>query len=74
MSLHLVTTDSDQQVSVSLDIGKVPFPHEFGGKYVITVQVCPVNDLRDAEVISRQLVDAINSRLGLRLQKQEANR
>jgi hypothetical protein len=65
----LFDTSSDQQCSISLDIGIIP-PGTIGtGKHIITIQAWPLPDRKSAQVTADALVEAINARLGVKLRK-----
>jgi hypothetical protein len=61
-------TPSDAAVSISLDIGIIPAGYPGAGKYVITIQAHPLPTRREADVIAAALREAINSRLGIRME------
>jgi hypothetical protein len=63
----LFDTPSDQQVSISLDIGIIPRGYPGQGKFVITIQAHPLPDRRTANTIAEALKEAINARLGVKM-------
>ena len=66
-------TPATQQVSISLDIGVIPYGYPNAGKYVITIQAHPLPTLKEADVIAAALREAINSRLGIRMEATGVN-
>jgi hypothetical protein len=67
----LFDTPTDQQVSVSLDIGIIPPGYPGAGKFVITIQAHPLPTRKQADQIAAALREAINARLGIRMDKQQ---
>lgn len=66
----MFTTDPDQQVSVSLDVGEIARPHPDHGKWIVTIQVYPMETRRGAQAIATAIREAISSRLNIRLEEQ----
>lgn len=64
-------TPATQDVSISLDVGIIPTGYPGAGKFIVTIQAHPFAKQKDAQVIADALRDAINSRLGIRMEKQE---
>jgi hypothetical protein len=67
----LYDTDSDQRVSVSLDIGQIPAGYPGVGQYVVTIQVHPIPQLNWAQDVAANLKQAIEGKLGVRLNVME---
>lgn len=63
-------TNKNQQVSVSLDIGKVPAGYPGAGQYIITIQAWPIPNQREADIIAKAMREAIGSRLQISLERQ----
>jgi len=68
----LFDTPKDQQVSVSLDISIVPPGYPGAGKYIITIQAWPLPTKRNAEIIAQAMREAIGSRLGITMERQQS--
>lgn len=64
--------DPKPQKTVSLDIGLIPDGFPGAGEYVVTLQVHPFPAEKDAEDVANAVRDAINSKLGVLLLKQNA--
>jgi hypothetical protein len=63
-------TPKDQEVSVSMDIGIVPPGYPGAGKHVITVQLWPIANIKEAEILARAVREALQSRLGVTMERQ----
>ena len=63
-------TPKDQQVSVSLDVGIVPDGYPGAGQYIITAQLWPIPSRSQAEEIEKAVREALQSRLGIKMEKQ----
>lgn len=63
-------TPKDSQVSVSADIGIVPAGYPGAGKFIITCQLWPIPDRKEAEIILAAVREALQSRLGITMERQ----
>lgn len=66
----LYDTNSAAQVSISLDIGTIPMGYENAGKYIVTIQAHPFTRLNEAQIVADAMREAINSRLGIKMDLQ----
>ena len=64
-------TPTDQQVSVSLDVGIIPANYPHAGRYIVTIQAWPLPTKREADVIAEALRRAVNAGLGVNMQLQD---
>ena len=62
----LYDTATDSQLSISLDIGKIPEGYPDRGQWVITLQAMPFRHLHHAQAVCEAIRDAVQSRLGIR--------
>lgn len=64
-------TNRESEVSVSLDIGVIPVGYPGAGRFIITIQAHPIDTRANAERIAAAMREAIGSRLGITLERQE---
>jgi hypothetical protein len=64
-------TPTDQEVSISLDVGAIPFGYPGAGRFVVTVQAHPLPDRKSADILAKAMLEALNSRLGIRMKAQQ---
>jgi hypothetical protein len=67
----LYDTPTGQQVSVSLDVGIIPQDYPHAGRYIVTIQAWPLPTMREAQMIAAALREAINARLGIKMELQD---
>jgi hypothetical protein len=51
-----------ERVFVTIHVGQVPAPHEYQGKYVVTLQVAPIERGEDAHEVKRLLTRMLERR------------
>jgi hypothetical protein len=59
-----------EQVELLLDVGQVPHPHKYANKWVITLQIAPLENLEHAKVLERTIREMLQTRFGIKFQAQ----
>ena len=65
MSARVIRPAAFERTQVMLDLGKVPPPHPYAGKWVVTLQIAPLENIEDAKAIEQSLRMILSQRFGL---------